>query len=100
MGKGVMADEYLLDCGGPEHDANYTGQKVEIVQGLAGRQVIFFTAVHKVLCLGFVTKPVLMADYVDCCQTVLTQGQGFLCSSGCPLSLPWARSWQGTELGQ
>lgn len=62
MGKGVMADEYLLDGGGPEHDANYTEQKVEIVQGLAGRELIFFPAVYKVLHLGFVTKPGLTAD--------------------------------------
>lgn len=86
-----MADDHLLDCGGPEHDANYTKLKVEIVQGLAGRELIFFTAVHKVLCLGFVTKPGMTADCVDCCQKVLTQGQGFFCSLGCHLTLPWAR---------
>lgn len=69
-------------------------------RGLAGTELIFFTAVHKVLCLGFVTPTASTADCADCCQAVLSQGQGFLCSSGCHLALPWARSWQGTQLGQ
>lgn len=86
MGKGVVADEYVLDSGGPEHYENYTEQKVEIVQDLAETELIFFTAAHKVLCLGFVTKTARTAGCVDSCQTVLAQGQGFLCSSGCCLA--------------
>lgn len=100
MGRGVVADEYLLDSGGPEHDANDTEEKVEIVLGLAGTELIFFPAVHEVLCLGSVTKTALTADCFECCQMGLAQGQGFLCSSGCYLTLPWARGWQGTQLGQ
>lgn len=96
----MMAGKYLLDIGGPEHDANYSEQKVEILQSLTGTEFLFFTAVHKVMCLGFVTKTASTADCVDCCQTVLSQGQGFLCSSVCHLALPWVRSWQGTQLGQ
>lgn len=95
-----MADEHVLDSGGPEHHENDAEQKVEILQGLAETELIFFTAAHKVLCLGFVTKTAPTAGCVDSCQTVLAQGQGFLCSSGCHLALPWARSWQGTQLGQ
>lgn len=100
MGRGVVANEYLLDSGGPKHDANDTEEKVEIVLGLAGTELIFFPAVHKVLCLGSVTKTALTADCFECCQMGLAQGQGFLCSSGCHLTLPWARGWQGTQLGQ
>lgn len=58
----MVADEDLLDSGGPKRDAIDTDYKAKIVWlCLVGTELIFFTAGPKVLHFSFVTKTVLTA---------------------------------------
>ena len=63
-----MIDGDVLESVGPEQGANDTEQRVDIVLGLAGVELTFFTGVRMVPCFGFVAKPVLITHQcVGCC---------------------------------
>lgn len=78
--------------GEPDSQPKYFTSKhwYEVVLGLAGMELAFFIAAHMVPRFGFVTKTVLVTyQSFSYHWAMLAQGQGFLCSSLCPLGAGW-----------
>lgn len=77
--------------------SGYVFSKISCVPGLAGIELMFFSAAGMALCFSFVTKTVLITYWCSSYCWTASRPCLFLIVSPQWIDWGWARGWEGTQ---